>query len=187
MKPIVARANTELRTTSTRELAITGLFVSLIAAGSQISIPLGPVPFTLQVFFVFLTSAILPAKKAFLAQFLYLLLGFFGFPVFSGFRSGLPVLFGPTGGFLLSFPFVAFLTAKARSFAAFQALCLLGLGLLYLIGGFWLGFDLPPYNETLHVVHLVREANEFDRTKIFDRKNNTNSFRSQDDFRFRCL
>ncbi|HNR62482.1 MAG TPA: biotin transporter BioY [Thermotogota bacterium] len=139
MKPIVARANTELRTTSTRELAITGLFVSLIAAGSQISIPLGPVPFTLQVFFVFLTSAILPAKKAFLAQFLYLLLGFFGFPVFSGFRSGLPVLFGPTGGFLLSFPFVAFLTAKARSFAAFQALCLLGLGLLYLIGGFWLG------------------------------------------------
>ena len=47
--------------------------------------------------------------------------------------------------------------------------------------------DLPPYNETLHVVHLVREANEFDRTKIFDRKNNTNSFRSQDDFRFRCL
>ncbi len=178
MKPIEMSENRELRKTNTRELALSGLLVSLTAAGSQISIPLGPVPFTLQVFFVFLTGVFLPEKKAFFAQFLYLLLGFFGFPVFSGFRSGLPVLFGPTGGFLLAFPFVAFLTAKARSFPAFQVFCLLGLGFLYLIGGCWLGLYLGNFEkgfligvlpffgwDLLKVFFVVRIAKKIGRFK----------------------
>ena len=37
----------------------------------------------------------------------YIVLGAVGLPVFSGFGSGIGVLFGPTGGFLWGFPVLA--------------------------------------------------------------------------------
>lgn len=151
MKPIRSSVDNILRKSNTRELALTGLFVSLTAVGSQISIPLGPVPWTLQVFFVCLTGVFLPAKEAFFAQSLYLLLGLLGFPVFSRFGSGIPFLFGPTGGFLLTFPLMAFIIAKARSLAAFAATCCLSLALLYLFGALWLSFYLGSIEKALLV------------------------------------
>jgi len=100
MKPIRSSVDNILRKSNTRELALTGLFVSLTAVGSQISIPLGPVPWTLQVFFVCLTGVFLPAKEAFFAQSLYLLLGLLGFPVFFKIWFGNSVSFWPYRRFL---------------------------------------------------------------------------------------
>lgn len=102
----------------TRQLIITALMTSITAVGAQIVIPIGTVPVTLQTFAVFLSGMILGPVWGAVSQIAYLLLGLFGLPVFAMFTSGIGILAGPTGGFLLAFPLVAFLsgidTEKSR-------------------------------------------------------------------------
>ena len=69
----------------TRSLVFVALSVAIIAVSAWITIPLGPVPFTLQMFAI---------------AFAYLALGAIGIPVFSGMRGGFGMFAGPTGGFL---------------------------------------------------------------------------------------
>jgi biotin transport system substrate-specific component len=83
-------------------------FAVLMAVGAQIEIPNQPVPFTLQTFFVFLAGAFLGKRGAVMSMSFYLILGACGLPVFSGGAFGLAKIFGPTGGYLLSFPIAAF-------------------------------------------------------------------------------
>lgn len=80
----------------------------LTAVGAQIEIPHQPVPFTLQTFFVLLTGAFLGKRSGAISMVLYLMLGLIGLPVFSGGACGLGKIIGPTGGYLLAFPFAAF-------------------------------------------------------------------------------
>ncbi|HSD62878.1 MAG TPA: biotin transporter BioY [Ignavibacteriaceae bacterium] len=87
-------------------------FSILTAIAAQISIPVKPVPFTLQTLMVGLTGAFLGARNGAYSQFLYLFLGVIGLPVFApvpdGY-AGFASLFGPTGGYLLAFPAAAFI------------------------------------------------------------------------------
>jgi biotin transport system substrate-specific component len=83
-------------------------FAVLTAIGARIEIPHQPVPFTLQTFFVLLAGAFLGVRNGVLSQFLYLIMGASGLPVFSIWGGGVMRLFGPTGGYLLSFPVAAF-------------------------------------------------------------------------------
>ena len=85
-----------------RILAYSSTFVALIAAGSWISIPLPPVPLTLQTLFVLL-SGIVMKRYAVIPVALYVLLGAAGLPVYHNGTAGLGVLLGPTGGFLVGF------------------------------------------------------------------------------------
>ena len=62
--------------------------------------PLGPVPFTLQIFVFTFVLIMLEPKLAMTSLIGYLVLGAIGVPVFSGMRGGIGVLAGPTGGFL---------------------------------------------------------------------------------------
>jgi biotin transport system substrate-specific component len=90
-----------------------GLIVgaSLVTAlAAQVAIPMAPVPITGQTFAVLLTGAVLGPRRAALAQLLYLVEGAAGLPVFAGGAFGLAKLAGPTGGYLLAFPFAAALT-----------------------------------------------------------------------------
>jgi len=90
------------------------LFFSLLTAiAAQITIPAKPVPFTLQTMTVVLAGAFLGAKKGAYSQLLYLGMGSIGLPVFAQIPDGyfgFASLFGPTGGYLLSFPLAAYLT-----------------------------------------------------------------------------
>ena len=86
----------------TRILAYSGTFIALIAAGSWISIPLPPVPLTLQTLFVLLAGIVMK-RYAVIPVALWVLLGAAGLPVFHNGTAGLGVLLGPTGGFLLGF------------------------------------------------------------------------------------
>ncbi len=61
------------------------------------------IPFTMQTFAVFFVLSLLGGKKGSLAIAVYLLLGIVGLPVFSGFRSGIGTILGPTGGYLVGF------------------------------------------------------------------------------------
>ncbi len=84
-------------------------FTIITAISAQIEIPMYPVPFTLQTFFVLLTGAFLGYKLGFFSMGFYLMLGLIGLPVFAGGTFGLWKILGPTGGYLLSFPIAAFL------------------------------------------------------------------------------
>ena len=66
------------------------------------------IPFTMQTFGLFAALGLLGGKRGTLAVLVYLLLGTVGIPVFSGFRGGLGVLGGVTGGYLIGFLFAAF-------------------------------------------------------------------------------
>ncbi|MFY1645407.1 biotin transporter BioY, partial [Methanoculleus bourgensis] len=79
-------------------LAYSGTFIALIAAGSWISIPLPPVPLTLQTLFVLLAGVVMQ-RYAVIPVALYVLLGAANLPVFHNGTAGLGVLLGPTGGF----------------------------------------------------------------------------------------
>ena len=95
---------------SIQELCSIGVFTAVLCIMAQISIPMPfGVPMTLQTFGVTLIGIVLGAKNGTIAVLTYLLLGAAGVPVFSGFNGGLQAFAGPTGGFLLSFPMMAFL------------------------------------------------------------------------------
>lgn len=92
----------------TKQLTACALLAALTAVCAQITIPLpGGVPLSLSLAAVYLCGLLLPPAWALAAQFVYLLLGSFGLPVFAGFSSGLGVLFGPTGGYLFVYPLMS--------------------------------------------------------------------------------
>ncbi|KUK83871.1 MULTISPECIES: biotin transporter BioY [Petrotoga] len=125
----------------TRELSLIAIFVSLMCIGSQITIPLGPIPFTLQLLFVFLTGFLFPPRTAFAIQVIYLLLGVIGLPVFAGFSGGIVHILGPSGGFLVSFPLAAVCISFLEFKKGFSDLLsgFLGLCIVYSTGWIWLG------------------------------------------------
>lgn len=79
------------------------LSIALVAVSAWIVIPLGPVPFTMQMYMITLVICLLRPKEAVAAIFGYVALGAIGVPLFSGMRGGAGVLLGPTGGFLLGY------------------------------------------------------------------------------------
>lgn len=94
---------------STRNMILVGLFAALLAISSQVFIPIGPVPHTLQIFFVLLAGVILGSKLGVISVAVWILLGTFGLPVFAQGKAGIAVLAGPTGGFLVGFMAAAFI------------------------------------------------------------------------------
>jgi biotin transport system substrate-specific component len=88
-------------------------FTILTAIAAQFTIPVKPVPFTLQTMAVLLSGAFLGAKRGALSQLIYLSLGIIGLPVFAQTPEGaigFARLMGPTGGYLLAFPLAAFVS-----------------------------------------------------------------------------
>ncbi len=87
------------------------LFVALCARITIPLMPLTPVPLTVQNLGVLLVGLLLGSRRGFAAMTLYLFEGAAGVPVFSASAlhlGGVAQLLGPTGGFLMSYPFVAF-------------------------------------------------------------------------------
>ena len=84
----------------TREIAQIALCIAILAVCAWVTIPLGAIPITLQMFAITFALVLLPPKAFITAIAGYLLLGAVGLPVFSGMRGGIGVLLGPTGGYL---------------------------------------------------------------------------------------
>jgi len=83
-------------------MAECAVFAAVLCILSPIAVFIGPVPVTLQMFGVLLAAVVLGAKKGVIAVTVYILLGFFGLPVFSGGKAGAGVLLGPTGGYIVA-------------------------------------------------------------------------------------
>ena len=91
-----------------RELCYIAVFTVIIILCSQLSIPMpAGVPMTLQTLIIPLAGIILGPRDGTLSTLIYVLLGAVGVPVFAGFTGGPGILFGMTGGFILSFPLLA--------------------------------------------------------------------------------
>ena len=132
----------------TQNLTRIALFAALTAAMAQIIIPLpfSPVPISLATLGVMLCGGLLPPKQSWWAMAAYLLLGLAGLPVFSGFMGGPARLFGPTGGYLLAYPFAALAASAfqsgrtAKTGRCFAAAALSSI-ICCIAGAFWLGIS----------------------------------------------
>lgn len=95
-----------------KDLTRIALSTALIAIGAFITIPLGPVPFTLQTLFVILAGLYLKPVYAALSAFLYMVIGLIGIPIFAGFSGGFQSIASPSFGFIISFIPMAYVISK---------------------------------------------------------------------------
>ena len=124
------------------------LMAAITAVAAQITIPLEPIPFTFQVLAVVLAGLLLGPRYGALAMAIYLLVGAVGVPVFAGFRGGLGIVFGDSGGYLLAYPLAAAaagLAARAVANAPRRRAIIAGflwgslaLAVIYALGAAWL-------------------------------------------------
>ncbi len=125
----------------TKTLVLTAVMSALLAVVAPFTLPLGPVPFTLAIFAIFLAGALLPPLSACAAVGVYIVLGAVGLPVFSAFGAGVQVLAGPTGGFIAGYVFIALATSlgiRHLKHMGLHFLCsMLGLCICYLLGTLW--------------------------------------------------
>lgn len=77
--------------------------MALLAVGSSISVPLGPVPFTLQTLVLAMLPIALGGRDAVITVAVWMVAGTIGLPVFSGFSGGVGHVLGPTGGYIWGF------------------------------------------------------------------------------------
>ena len=85
------------------DMVLIAISAALITVCSWISIPLGPVPFTLQTMGILAVMLTCGGRRGTIAILVYLAMGACGLPVFAGFKGGIASLAGPTGGFLIGF------------------------------------------------------------------------------------
>lgn len=144
--------NSNTRGISVRGMVFSAMFAALTAVGAFIAIPIGPVPITMQTLFVHLSGALLGSRLGALSQFIYVLVGVIGLPVFAGGAGGLGVLLGPTGGYLIGFIVGGgYLTGrlvemrKEPGFLWIAVSCVAGLVVIYILGVLQLSIvaDLP--------------------------------------------
>ena len=123
-----------------RQMTLISLFAALTAVGAFISIPIYPVPLTLQTLFTLLAAMTLGSVMGASSQIIYVLLGVIGLPVFAGFKAGIGILFGPTGGFLFGFIVSAYVIGKIievkkeKNIFYYLLAGIIGTIILYIIG-----------------------------------------------------
>ena len=123
------------------KLIVCALFTGIIVVFSQIIFPVNIIPISLTSLAVMICGGVLGWKMGFLTLFLYILMGTIGLPVFAGFKGGLGVLLGPTGGFIIGYLVIAVLSGvafrKQRSgLITVLMLCFANI-ICYIIGTLW--------------------------------------------------
>jgi biotin transport system substrate-specific component len=106
-----------------------------LAASAQVSLPMWPVPATLQTLVVLLLGALGGSRMGAASVLLYLAEGAMGLPVFAAGAAGPAVLMGPTAGFLLGFIASAWIAGLAGRTAARQAVVLTVAHLIVFVPG----------------------------------------------------
>lgn len=125
----------------TLDLVYIGLSAALIAVCAWITVPLGAIPVTLQTLAICLVAGLFGWKRGVLATLVYILIGAVGVPVFSGFKGGIGVLLGATGGYIIGFLFTALLVGtvsdKTEKLWALILSMIGGVAVCYAFGTAW--------------------------------------------------
>ena len=134
------------KTFSLRQLAVIGVMTAVTCILAPFSLPIGPVPISLTNLAIYFSLYILGMKKGTVSYLVYLLIGFIGVPVFSGFTSGPEKLLGPTGGYLIGFiPMALIAGAQIDKFSHKRTVSLMGMlaGTIvcYVLGTVWLAYQ----------------------------------------------
>lgn len=134
--------------TKTKEITLIGLMAAVTCIAGPLSLPLpfSPVPISLTNLAIYFSVYILGMKRGTISYCVYLLLGLVGLPVFSAFTSGPAKLFGPTGGYLIGFIFMALICGYCVDRWNGQAVvCFIGMvagtAVCYLFGTVWLAYQ----------------------------------------------
>lgn len=134
---------------TTKQMALTGVMTAVICIIGPFAIPMpfSPVPISFTNLAIYFTVYVLGTKLGTLSYLIYLLLGFAGLPVFSGFTGGVAKLAGPTGGYLLGFIFMSIIAGYfIEKFTGKVALHVIGMILgtmvCYIFGTLWLSGQL---------------------------------------------
>lgn len=134
---------------TTYELVLIALVtaVTCILAPFSIPLPISPVPISFTNLVLYVSIYLLGWKRSTISYIIYLLLGFAGLPVFSGFTGGIGKLAGPTGGYLIGFLLLTVIAGLfVEHFPQKRLLCALGMILgtivTYIFGTFWLSAQL---------------------------------------------
>ena len=108
---VTTRADSRFRAAEQAGAVVFVTMLTAIAAQISLPLPFTPVPFTFQPMVVLLGAAALGPRLGMSSQMLYLALGIAGLPVFAAsplLPQGAARLLGPTGGYLMAYPFAAF-------------------------------------------------------------------------------
>ena len=138
-----------------RSMAITALMAAVLCIIGPLSVPIGPIPLSLCLVGIYLSAYVLGMKHGTIAVLIYILLGAFGAPVFTGFAGGPAKLFGPTGGYIAGYiltalicgAFIELTENKKDSLNRFAAIAIqligmiIGLAACYLLGTLWFMFS----------------------------------------------
>lgn len=136
----------ESQKTQVYQICMIGIMTAITCILGPLSIPIGPVPISFTNLAICLSIVIL-GKKALVSCFVYLLVGLAGIPVFSQFSSGPAKLFGPTGGYLIGFLFLAaiggYVVDRYENKIAFYVISMIvGHLMVYALGTAWLAYQL---------------------------------------------
>lgn len=129
---------------TTKTIVRIAILAALECVIAPFAIPLGAnlAPITLFTLVVYLFSYCLTPFETTMGTFIYILLGAVGLPVFSGAQGGLGKLFGPTGGYIFGYLFLAVICAfSTKLFPKNRLLQIVGMvigtAVLYLFGTIW--------------------------------------------------
>lgn len=123
-----------------RELSKSAVVSALLCVISPFTLPIGAVPLSLATFGVYVSAIILKPFYASVSVLVYLLLGAFGLPVFSGANGGVGVLLGPVGGFLSGYLLCIIVSSALKNKLGILPSLVIGTVLLYISGVLWFVF-----------------------------------------------
>lgn len=134
-------------TSKTKTMALIGVMaaVTCILGPLSLAIPVSPVPISLTNLAVYFAIYVLGMKRGTISYCIYLLLGLTGLPVFAAFTAGAGKLFGPTGGYLIGFIFMALICGffiekwEKKLYMHFIGM-VLGTAVCYFFGTAWLAY-----------------------------------------------
>lgn len=123
-----------------KKMCVLSMLLCILIILAQIKIDIGYVPITLQTFGVYIIALLLQPKYSFFITFLYIFMGAIGLPVFSGMTGGLGALLSYNGGYIFSFPIMAYaisLLGYEKSVVQKMLSCIAGTIICYTIGTAW--------------------------------------------------
>lgn len=131
-----------------KQLSLVGLMTAIICVLGPFAlyIPISPVPISLGTLAIYFVVTVLGLKLGTLSVVIYILLGMTGIPIFTGYIGGPGRLFGPTGGYIIGYIFLALIYGftiekwKGKFFPSILGM-LLSTAALYLFGSLWLAFQ----------------------------------------------
>lgn len=136
-----------MKKVNVNQLTFTAMMTALLCVLAPLSIPIASVPISASTFVVYLAAVLLGARYSIICICLYLLLGIIGLPVFAGWGSGIGVILGPTGGYLIGYLLIALFTGLFMRYGK-EKISMIAVGMVlgtvacYALGTVWLAYQL---------------------------------------------